>query len=231
VHKRWNENQAILSGDTMLVQAYLLISRCAPSKLRAVLDLFTETALQIGEGQQYDMEFETREDVTEAEYVEMIRLKTSVLLACATRMGAILADASEADCAALYSFGEQVGLAFQLQDDFLDVYGNEKTFGKKIGGDILCGKKTYLLINTYLRANDAQRAELKRWLDDTQAVPQEKITAVTRIYDVVGMPQLCREKIDEYFDKARICLERVALPEERKAELWKFAQSLVNRQS
>ena len=142
VHKVWNENTAILSGDTMLVLAYQLIAQCPPKQLKNVLDLFTKTALEIGEGQQYDIDFEERLDVTEAEYIEMIRLKTSVLLACALKMGALQAGASASDASALYSFGEKIGLAFQLQDDMLDVYGDFKTFGKKIGGDILCNKKT-----------------------------------------------------------------------------------------
>ena len=136
VHKKWDANTAILSGDSMLVLAYERIAQCPKEKLAGVLSLFTETALEIGEGQQYDMEFENRTDVTEAEYIEMIRLKTSVLLACAVKMGAMLAGASDEDADNLYKFGEQIGLAFQLQDDFLDVYGDSAVFGKAIGGDI-----------------------------------------------------------------------------------------------
>ena len=145
VHMKWNANQAILSGDSMLVLAYERLAKCDTKHLEAVLSLFTETALQIGEGQQYDMEFEMRNDVAVEEYIEMIRLKTSVLLACATKMGAILADATQEDAENLYKFGEQIGLAFQLQDDYLDVYGDAKVFGKKIGGDIVSNKKTYML--------------------------------------------------------------------------------------
>ena len=164
VHKRWDENTAILSGDSMLVLAYERLALCAPDKLKAVLDLFTETALQIGEGQQYDMDFESRNDVTEEEYIEMIRLKTSVLLACAAKMGAILADAPDADADNLYRFGEQFGLAFQLQDDFLDVYGDPKVFGKNIGGDIVSNKKTYMLIKAYGLADGQQLKELQKWI-------------------------------------------------------------------
>ena len=167
VHVRWDANTAILSGDTMLVLAYQRMAQCRPDKLAAVLDLFTTTALEIGEGQQYDMEFETRDDVAEDEYIEMIRLKTSVLLACALKMGAILADAPVADADNLYRFGEKVGLAFQLQDDYLDVYGDPAVFGKAIGGDILSNKKTYMLINALNRADDRQRAELERWISET----------------------------------------------------------------
>ena len=153
VHCKWNANTAVLSGDSMLVLAYQRMAQCDSRHLPAIMELFTETALEIGEGQQYDMDFETRNDVTEEEYIEMIRLKTSVLLACALKMGAILADASQEDANLLYQFGEKVGLAFQLQDDLLDVYGDEKVFGKAIGGDITSNKKTYMLINAVNRAN------------------------------------------------------------------------------
>ena len=164
VHEKWNPNVAILSGDSMLVLSYERMMQCRPDKLKPVLELFTETALQIGEGQQYDMEFETRSDVTEDEYLEMIRLKTSVLLACAAKIGAILADAPDEDADNLYRFAEQVGLAFQLQDDYLDVYGDSKVFGKAIGGDILSNKKTYMLINAFNLANEEQKKELWHWI-------------------------------------------------------------------
>ncbi len=231
VHKAWNENAAILSGDTMLVQAYERMAQCDSAKLQQVMQLFTTTALEIGEGQQYDMEFETRDDVKEEEYIEMIRLKTSVLLACATKMGAMLADASEEDTEHLYQFGESLGLAFQLQDDYLDVYGDYKVFGKKIGGDILCNKKTYMLINAFLKATPEQRTELQKWIDAESFNPDEKIAAVTHIYNSIGVAQLAQEKIASYFQKAQTCLERVNLPSERKQELWKLALQLLNRQS
>ena len=160
VHKKWDANTAILSGDSMLVLSYQRIAQCAPQYLPQILDLFTTTALEIGEGQQYDMEFETRDDVCEAEYIEMIRLKTSVLLACAMKMGAIQAGASPADQDALYRYGESLGLAFQLQDDYLDVYGDPSVFGKNIGGDITSNKKTFMLINALLRAEGQDKAEL-----------------------------------------------------------------------
>ena len=162
VHRKWDANTAILSGDSMLVLAFERMAQCPPEKLADVMRLFTVTALEIGEGQQYDMEFEQRDDVTEAEYIEMIRLKTSVLLACALKMGAMLAGASESDADNLYKFGEQIGLAFQLQDDYLDVYGDTKVFGKAIGGDIVSNKKTYMLINAFNCANEAQKGELAR---------------------------------------------------------------------
>ena len=230
VHKVWNDNTAILSGDSMLVLAYDRVAACPPEHLPAVMRLFTETALEIGEGQQFDLEFETRMDVTEAEYIEMIRLKTSVLLACALKMGAILAGAPAADAEALYTFGEKIGLAFQLQDDYLDVYGDFEVFGKRIGGDILCNKKTYMLINALLRADEAQRAELEGWLADTACEPEAKVKAVTELYNAIGIPALAQERINRHYAEAAQALERVALPQERKAALWQFAEELLNRQ-
>ena len=231
VHKRWNDNTAILSGDSMLVLAYQLMADCPADKIKDVLSLFTETALEIGEGQQYDMDFETRMDVTEAEYLEMIRLKTSVLLACALKIGALLAGAPSADADRLYDFGEKVGLAFQLQDDFLDVYGDSEVFGKKIGGDILCNKKTYMLIQALQLADSDQHALLKSWLESKDYVPSEKIAAVTALYDQIGIKQVCDRKINDYFSQARQCLSEVDLPEEKKACLWDFALSLLNRKA
>ena len=231
VHKRWDANTAILSGDSMLVLAYQRMQQCDARHLPAVLDLFTETALEIGEGQQYDMDFETRNDVTEDEYIEMIRLKTSVLLACALKIGAILGDASERDADLLYKYGEQVGLAFQLQDDLLDVYGDEKVFGKAIGGDITSNKKTYMLINAVNRANAVQRAELMRWIEAKQFDRQEKIAAVTRLYDEIGIRQLCEEKINYYFEQSKNYLEQVSVADERKVCLRQYTAGLMNRQS
>lgn len=231
VHRKWNDNQAILSGDTMLVLAYQRVAQCNPRLLPQVMDLFITTTLEIDEGQQLDIEFETRNDVTEEEYIEMIRLKTSVLLACALKMGAMLAEAPESDANLLYDFGEQIGLAFQLQDDYLDVYGDFKVFGKRIGGDILCNKKTYMLINAQLLANEYQRQELERWLSATDYVEEEKIQAVTRLYDEIGIPQLARQKIEYYYALAAQSLAKVNLPEERKRLLWQYAQQMLNRQS
>ena len=233
VHKVWDENTAILSGDAMLVLAYQLMGQARPEHLKAVMDLFTETALEIGEGQQYDMEFEHRMDVCEEEYIEMIRLKTSVLLACALKMGALQAEAPAADADLLYRFGENMGLAFQLQDDLLDVYGDPKTFGKQIGGDILEGKKTYMLINALRCANAAQRAALEDWLATRPASPeaaQEKIAAVTDLYNQIGVRGMAEAKINDYFNAAFTCLQAVNLPAERKEPLRTLALSLLGRQ-
>ncbi len=231
VHKLWNDNTAVLSGDSMLVLAYQRIAACDEGHLPQVLSLFTGTALEIGEGQQYDMEFETRNDVTEEEYIEMIRLKTSVLLACALKIGALLADAPHADADTLYTVGEKLGLAFQLQDDYLDVYGDFSVFGKKIGGDILCNKKTYMLINALLFASEDQRRELMAWLKATDYDPDEKVRAVTKLYTDIGIPQLAQAKINYYYEEAERALERVNLPTERKEPLLRFMQELLNRQS
>lgn len=229
VHKRWDANTAILSGDSMLVLAFQQMAQCPENKLKAVLDLFTETALEIGEGQQYDMDFEHRMDVREDEYIEMIRLKTSVLLACALKMGALLADASAEDADLLYKFGEQIGLAFQLQDDFLDVYGDTKVFGKAIGGDIVSNKKTFMLINAFLRANEQQRAELHRWVEATEFDEQEKIAAVTRLYNEIGIDKLAQERIDHYFKQGLASLEAVKIDAERKANLTAYVYKLMKR--
>lgn len=229
VHRKWDANTAILSGDTMLVLAYQRMAQVPADKLKPVLDLFTETALEIGEGQQYDMDFENRTDVTEAEYIEMIRLKTSVLLACAVKIGAILAGASAEDADNLYAFGEQIGLAFQLQDDLLDVYGDPKVFGKAIGGDITSNKKTYMLINAYQRADDAQRRELHRWISAKQFDKQEKIAAVTELYNQIGIRQLCEDKINYYFSESEKYLARVSVPEDRKEHLRNFTLEMMKR--
>ena len=229
VHKKWDANTAILSGDSMLVLAYERMAKCPVEKLKPVLDLFTETALEIGEGQQYDMDFETRNDVREEEYIEMIRLKTSVLLACATKMGAILADAPQEDADNLYKFGEQMGLAFQLQDDYLDVYGDPEVFGKAIGGDILCNKKTYMLINAFNLANDEQRKRLQQWVKAENPDPRQKIEAVTQIYNEIGISQLAEQKIKHYFNESRKYLEAINLPKERKLELEAYTDKMMKR--
>ncbi len=231
VHRKWDANTAILSGDSMLVLAYERMAKCNPVYLSDVLHTFTETALEIGEGQQYDMEFETRNDVTEDEYIEMIRLKTSVLLACAQKIGAILAGASKQDQDNLYKFGEQIGLAFQLQDDYLDVYGDPKVFGKKVGGDIICNKKTYMLINAYNRADAEQRRELQHWMEAETFNSDEKVAAVTAIYNKVGVDKLAIEKIAYYFEESKKYLDAVQVSDERKAELQLYAQKMMHRKN
>ncbi len=231
VHKKWNANQAVLSGDSMLVLAYQRMMDCPVDKLEKVLGLFTETALEIGEGQQYDIDFEMRNDVSEEEYIEMIRLKTSVLLACALKTGAILAGASPSDADKLYKFGEKMGLAFQLQDDYLDVYGDEKVFGKAIGGDITSNKKTYMLINAFNRANEEQKAELRKWVTAETFDRDEKVKAMTRLYDEIGIDKLAHKKILHYFEESKQYLDEVDVPEERKRELRAYAEAMIDRKS
>ena len=199
--------------------------------MKDVFNTFLTTTYEIDEGQQLDVEFETRNDVKEEEYIEMIRLKTSVLLACAVKIGAILAGASKADQENLYKFGEQVGLAFQLQDDLLDVYGDPKVFGKNIGGDITSNKKTYMLINAYNLANEAQRAELTKWVTAEEFDRNEKVAAVTRLYDEIGIRELCERKMEECYQQGLEYLAKVDVPEERKSELKAYAADLMNRQS
>mgnify|MGYP000662885503 FL=1 len=231
VHKKWDANTAILSGDAMLVVAYQRLATVDQTKLKPVLDLFTETALEIDEGQQFDIDFENRSDVKEEEYIEMIRLKTSVLLACALKIGAILANAPVTDAEALYKFGEQLGLAFQLQDDLLDVYGDTKVFGKEIGGDIMCNKKTFMLINAFNRANDAQLKELQKWCSGEKFDRKEKVAAVTHLYDEIGIRQLCEAKIEYYFEESKKWLDKVSVPEERKAHLRAYINQMMKRES
>ena len=231
VHKKWDANRAILSGDTMLLQAFERVEDCDPAKLPAVFKVFIQTTLEIGEGQQLDVEFETRNDVTEDEYIEMIRLKTSVLLACACKVGAIMADAPAGDIENMYKFGEKLGLAFQLQDDLLDVYGDPAVFGKNIGGDITSNKKTYMLINAVNRANPAQREQLMKWIDAKEFDRNEKVKAVTELYNEIGIRELCEQKIEEYYQKSLVYLAKVNLPEERKAELKAYAAEMMKRQS
>jgi polyprenyl synthetase len=229
VHKRWNDNQAILSGDSMLVLAYERMAQCPADKLGEVLSLFTQTALEIGEGQQYDIDFETRNDVSEDEYIEMIRLKTSVLLACALKIGAVLAGASKADADNLYKFGEQIGLAFQLQDDYLDVYGDPKIFGKAIGGDIVSNKKTYMLINAFNRADSSQRAELQRLINTESFDRDKKVAAVTALYNEMSIDKMAKNKMDFFYEQSQRYLDRVSVQEECKCELRAYAERMMKR--
>lgn len=228
VHKKWDENTAILSGDTMLIMAFQHILRTDCHRLPEVLNLAARTMQEICEGQQYDMNFESRSDVREEEYIEMIRLKTSVLLACALKAGALIADAPKEDCELLYQFGEKIGLAFQLQDDYLDCYGDPAVFGKQIGGDICCAKKTFMLINAFNRANEAQKAELNRLLNDVDE-REEKVAGVLALYDELEIPALCRERMETLYAEARRIFDSLPIDAERKQPLWNYAEKLLNR--
>ncbi len=229
VHIRWNENTAILSGDQMLIEAYKQLAQVDATKLPHVLNLFNKMGTEICEGQQYDVDFETRNDVTRAEYINMIRLKTSVLLGTSLQIGAYIAGASEADQQALYDFGVHIGLAFQLQDDILDVYGNPETFGKTIGGDILANKKTYMLLTALQEATGETKTELEQWLTNTTTDPSHKIAAVTAIYDQLGIRQICEQVMLDYTNQALADLSKVNVAEEKKQALQQLANKLLAR--
>lgn len=229
VAAKWGDNAAILSGDTALVLAYEFIAKASDDKLRALLSLFTKTAKEVGEGQQYDMEFETRDKVSEEEYLEMIRLKTSVLIAACLKMGGILADACKEDLENLYSYGETMGLAFQLQDDMLDVYGNSDVFGKKIGGDIVCNKKTFLLVKAMESASPEQLKEIKDWMAKDKFDEKQKIAYFTNLYNELGIRDLCEERINMLFAQCDGYLGNIALPHDKKVALKSFVDTLLNR--
>jgi len=228
VHKKWNENTAILSGDNMLVLAFKWMQCSYPE----VLSTFTQTAIEINHGQQYDVDFENRDDVTEEEYLEMIRLKTSVLLACAVKIGALLAEAPTQDVENLYKFGEAIGLAFQLQDDYLDVYGDPMVFGKEIGGDIASNKKTYMLIKAFQKAEGKDREELIKWIATpvSQKNRGQKVAAVTAIYNKLGIGNIAKEKMEDYYKQALQALDKVNVPDEKKAPLYDIAARMMKRE-
>ena len=228
VHKLWNPNVAILSGDAMLICAYQLVAKAND---KAILELFSRTALEICAGQQYDMEFESRPDVTEEEYIEMIRLKTAVLLACALKVGAMIGGASAADADALYDYGIHIGLAFQLQDDLLDVYGDPKTFGKNIGGDILCNKKTFLLINALSAASEEQRQVMEDWMARKTYDAQEKIAAFANLYNELSIRDLTERRIEDYYRMADEDLARLSIAPESLSVLKGTCDRLMKRKS
>ncbi len=230
VHKVWNDNTAILSGDAMLVLAYQFMAQCPADYLKEVMELFSLTALEICEGQQMDMEFELRKDVKEEEYLEMIRLKTGVLLAASLKIGALLGGASAEDAGRLYDFGMNLGVAFQLKDDLLDVYGDVAVFGKNIGGDILCNKKTYMLIKAFEHADDIQLQKLNAWIDAKSFEPAEKIAAVTGLYDQIGVKEICERKMAEYSERAMVNLSAVKVADEKKTELENLMKKLMHRE-
>ena len=231
VHKKWNSNVAILSGDAAAITAYKYIETCEDPYLRRVIDGFNQVAMDVCKGQQYDMEFELRTDVTEPEYIEMIRLKTAVLLACSLKIGAIIGGASKEDADNLYDFGINIGLAFQLQDDLLDVYGDTATFGKNIGGDITCNKKTFLLIHAFELASPEQKAILTSWIDKTQFIPTEKIEVFTNIYNELHLKEITTAKMQGYYDKAMDHLSKLSVAPEKLTILKDVSNRLMYRQS
>ena len=229
VQNKWNNNVAILSGDVMLVEAYKLIMQVEHELLPEVLHIFNETAVGVCEGQQIDMNFESLPNVREEDYIQMIRLKTAVLLASALKIGALIGGASKADAELLYDFGINLGLAFQLNDDILDVYGDPEKFGKQVGGDIISNKKTFMLIKAQELAAGEMKAELRNWLKET-GKPQEKVSAVTKIYDKLEVKQLAEIKVAGYALAAMQCLQRVSTEETKKEILSSFVDSLSARE-
>ena len=229
VHIRYGENSAILSGDAMSIMAFSFLSKYDNAKLPSVLTLFSTTALEVCEGQQYDMEFEGRDQVTISEYLEMIRLKTAVLIACSLKLGAILAGADERSCRLLYDFGILIGIAFQLQDDWLDVYGDENSFGKKIGGDICENKKTFILLKALEMSNEKNRSRLQEWLKKTDFDPNEKVEAVREIYTRSGASEATRALMKQYHDLALEALNQIKIADPDKNELRNFAAKVLSR--
>ena len=227
VHVQWDDNTAILSGDQMLIEAYKLIAKVPSDKVQRTLEMFNEMATGICEGQQYDVDFERRDDVRIEEYMKMIELKTSVLLANALRTGGYIAGANEAQQEALYQYGLHIGLAFQIQDDILDVYGDPKTFGKAIGGDICCNKKTFLLLTALHTADEAGLAELNAWLRISDR-NEEKIAAVTAIYDRLGVRKAGEQAMEKHTSFALQQLNQ--LPQNKATDrLRALAEKLVTR--
>ncbi|MCF2506576.1 polyprenyl synthetase family protein [Dyadobacter sp. CY107] len=230
VHEKWNANTAILSGDVMLIKAYDLLLDIPAEKLRRVLERFNKTAAEVCEGQQLDMNFEIRWDVTEEEYLGMIRLKTSVLLGFALELGGIIGGADEESIQLLYSAGENMGIGFQLKDDLLDVYGDPDKFGKQVGGDIISNKKTFLLIEALSKADNGSKAELDRWIGLETFDKQKKVAAITAIYENLGIRAFTEQKIQEYFTKGLSSLHALKIDERRKEPLLQFAEQLVERE-
>ena len=221
VHRRWNDNTAILSGDAMLTMSSQYVAQVEPTVLPEIMHLFNQTAMEIYEGQQYDMDFEVRNNVTLEEYIDMI--------GCACKMGALIAGASEANAQALYETGLYLGLAFQLQDDVLDVWGDEATFGKAIGGDIMNNKKTFLLIGAMQKAQGDDANELRRWINNDYALRSEKVPAVTALYERLGMREAADEAIKRYDDMAFDALSKAEMSDEAREAFVQLIKGLVDR--
>jgi geranylgeranyl diphosphate synthase type II len=230
VHKKWNRDVAILSGDTLFALAYESLSGTDPEILPAILGLFTGTARQVCEGQQYDMNFESQEQVSIDEYLSMIRLKTAVLLACSVAAGALVAKAPRDEVTRIYSFGENLGMAFQLRDDLLDCIGNEETFGKEIGGDIAANKKTFLYLSALQRAGNREKKLLRSLFAGTKIPPEEKIKKVREIYAALNIRGITEKKIREYFARAMNFLSETGVPAERKKNLKELAEGMTLRE-
>lgn len=231
VHEKWNVNTAILSGDVMLVKVYDMFLSLKPETLKPVLKAFNTCAVEVCEGQQWDMEFETMNQVSVEQYIHMIRQKTAVLLGFSLELGGMLAGASKTDCKALREFGINIGIGFQLMDDLLDAYADPKKFGKQVGGDIIANKKTFLLITALERANKQQHADLQQWLQTRKFNKQTKVRAIKEIFNALQVPELTQAKIKHYFDKGFQQLEKVGGNKAAKKVLKTFTEDLIARQS
>jgi geranylgeranyl diphosphate synthase, type II len=229
VYKKWNTNTAILSGDVMFAMAIQHIARSPEKHLKTVLDLFNTTVFEVCEGQQYDMNFETLDKVTEEEYINMIRLKTAVLPAACLKTGAIISGALPSEADLLYKFGENVGIAFQIMDDWLDIFGEEESFGKKTGGDIVANKKTWLYIKAFELANESQLRDLRNAFTNRIYNPEEKISIVKHVYLQLNLNELALNKMEQFNKKAFSYLDRVSRPEDKKKELKILAENLIHR--
>ncbi len=232
VHKKWNDSVAILSADAMMVKAYQELCKAEISVLPALLDIFSETAVKVCEGQQFDMNYELQNKVSIIQYLKMIELKTAVLLGGSLKIGAIIGGAREEDAQALYNFGKHIGIAFQLQDDILDVFADSEKFGKQKGGDIIANKKTYLLLKAVemVEGNRYMKEELEQWLNAPQFNPSEKVEAVTNIYNFLNVKELATKEMKKQYDLAFTFLEPIPVDENKKRELISFAESLMVRE-
>jgi geranylgeranyl diphosphate synthase, type II len=229
VHSKWGNNVALLSGDAMCIKAYEYINKCDERYLKKAIEVFNDAAIKVCEGQQLDMNFETRQSVSEDEYLQMIGFKTSALFASSLKTGAIVGGSSSIDAELMYDFGLNLGFAFQLQDDYLDVFGDESAIGKEIGKDIVSNKKTYLLIKALELANGSRQDSLKKWIFIKNFNPEEKIKAVQLIYLSLGIRELTLKAIENYFIKALDDLKKTSAPDNRKLELKNFISSIRNR--
>jgi geranylgeranyl diphosphate synthase type II len=229
VHVKWTPDIALLSGDAMVIKAYELLAEIKGPSFFSIFSLFNETALKVCEGQQYDMDFESLADISEDDYLHMVELKTAVLLAASLKIGAIIGGSGNSDADLLYEFGRHIGIAFQLQDDFLDVYANPMAFGKEMGNDIVSNKKTLLLIQAMKNATGPARDELLHWLSAEDFDKKEKIQRVRIIYDQLHIDELSRERVKFYYDKALAMLDRLSCTNSRVAELREFSEMLMNR--
>ncbi|MDB4061722.1 polyprenyl synthetase family protein [Vicingaceae bacterium] len=228
VHAKWNRDVAILSGDVMFVQAYQLLAKGNPEKLSQMLAVFNQTAIEVCEGQQFDMNFETLDDVTAENYIEMIRLKTGVLLACSLQLGAFESGASVKDAKLIYEFGEKIGIAFQIQDDFLDCYAKQEDFGKRVGGDIISNKKTFLMLTALEKADKKQSGQIENLMTSSTS-DEERVAGVLEVYNELNIPALTKSAKQNYFDESLAALNQIEATADLKQPLLELAEMLMMR--